>query len=394
MVMGLSARMHRASAITVGALVALTSVALVAPVPVAAGTSSCSIQIKGKAKVYTSFGAALEAAAAGKTLLLRGTCRTDVTTIRKDLTIKGIGETNKLVPFGVERVLWVDDGATVTLSNLVLRGGDDIKYGGGLLITDGAQVTLRDVTVTENKVFANNLAAQGGGIYVGCPGPFMPTSLTMIRSTVSNNSVRTTTSSQRAEGGGVYVGDCATATITNSTITGNRATALYAGSRGGGIAIDATAATITHTTIVGNTASDGGSTFSGATASGGGLWTLWGPHVTLGATIIAGNKAETGKACDTDLTSLDTAGNNLIDLGGDCLGLREDMGDLVGTKANPMDPLLGTLGLHGGLTRSMVPKAASPAVDAIPVEDCIVSSDQRQRERPTGAGCDIGAVER
>lgn len=391
--MGLSARMHRASAITVGALVAVTSVALVAPVPVAAGTNSCSIQIKGKAKVYTSFGDAVAAAAPGKTLLLRGTCRTNPNYLAKDLTIKGIGEANKLTRGSLGRVLTIRDGAVVTLSNLVIRGGDTGLYGAGLVISDGAQVTLRDVTVTENKLSGTNLSGEGAGIWVGCPGPTTPTSLTMIRSTVSNNSIRTITSGRPAYGGGIFVGDCATATITNSTITGNRATALYASSLGGGIAVEGSA-TITHTTIVGNTASDGGSTSTAAKASGGGLWMRHAPDVTLQATIIAGNKAETGKACDTGTTSVVSNGYNLIDIGGDCDGFSDLDDDQVGTKANPIDPLLGGLGLNGGLTRSMLPKPASPAVDAIPDFYCTITSDQRQRERPTGDGCDIGAVER
>lgn len=393
MVTGLPARMRRASAIAVGALVAVASLAAVAPVPVLAGTSDCSIQIKGKAKVYTSFRSAFDAAAAGKTLLLRGTCRVDPKVIRKDLTIKGIGETNKLIPYQYGRVLTVDDGAIVTLANLVIRGGDEALRGGGLSVTDGAQVTLRDVTVTDNKLSGVNLSGQGGGIYVGCPGPVIPTSLTMVRTTVSGNTIKTITVSQNASGGGIYVGDCATATITNSTITGNKATSTAARANGGGISVDGSA-TITHTTIVGNTASDGGSPSIYADTSGGGLWLDYN-SVVLEATIIAGNRAETGKACYAGGLQVVSMGHNLIDIGGECDGVTNGVyGDQVGTKANPIDPLLGKLALNGGLTRSMLPKPASPALDAIPETFCEVNSDQRRRQRPNGDGCDIGAVER
>jgi hypothetical protein len=385
--------MRRASVIWLGALVTAASLALVGSSPIAAGGSDCAIQVKGKARTYTTFGAALDAAAPGKTLLLRGTCRTDTSSIRKNLTIKGIGETNKLIPHGVERVLWIDDGATVTLSNLVIRGGDDNLHGGGLFITDGANVTLRDVTVTENRLSGPNAWGDGAGIYVGCPGPSIPTVLTMIRSTVSGNTIKTTTRSQRASGAGIHVGDCATATITNSTITGNRATATAAAAFGGGITVEGSA-TITHTTIVGNTATDGGSISTWANTSGGGLKLVFSGEVTLQATIIAGNRAETGKACDTSGDTLDSNGHNLIDIGGSCDGLSDLEGDLVGTTANPIDPLLGKLAVNGGLTRSMVPRAASPAVDAIPAFECSVTSDQRRLGRPRGAGCEIGSTER
>lgn len=393
MVIVLPARMRRASAIPVAALVAVASLAAAAPTPVVAGTSDCSIQIRGRATVYTSFRAAFDAAAAGRTLLLRGTCRVDPKVIRKDLTIKGVGESNKLIPSRYGRVLTVDDGAVVTLSNLVIRGGDEALRGGGLSVTDGAQVTLRDVTVTDNKLSGVNLSGQGGGIYVGCSGPYIPTSLTMVRTTVSGNTVRTTTVSQDASGGGIHVGGCGTATITNSTIAGNKATATAARAYGGGITVDG-AATITHTTIVGNTASDGGSSSSSADTSGGGLRVIYG-IVLLEATIIAGNRAETGKACDTGGSQLGSLGYNIIDIVGGCDGVTNGVvHDQVGTKANPVDPLLGKLALNGGLTRSMLPKPASPALDAIPAISCEVNGDQRQRQRPNGDGCDIGAVER
>ncbi|MCB0976555.1 MAG: CSLREA domain-containing protein [Acidimicrobiales bacterium] len=58
--------------------------------------------------------------------------------------------------------------------------------------------------------------------------------------------------------------------------------------------------------------------------------------------------------------------------------------------------LLGPLADHGGPTRTMVPFAGSPAVDRVPLDGPLcpfVPLDQRSVPRPSGTGCDSGAVE-
>lgn len=56
---------------------------------------------------------------------------------------------------------------------------------------------------------------------------------------------------------------------------------------------------------------------------------------------------------------------------------------------------LGVLGDHGGPTRTVLPEATSPAIDAIAWEDCLGTTiDQRGEPRSEGQPCDIGAVER
>ena len=56
------------------------------------------------------------------------------------------------------------------------------------------------------------------------------------------------------------------------------------------------------------------------------------------------------------------------------------------------DPRLGSLADHGGLTDTILPRAGSPLLDAIPLDACPVR-DQRNFPRPAGPKCDIGAVE-
>jgi len=61
--------------------------------------------------------------------------------------------------------------------------------------------------------------------------------------------------------------------------------------------------------------------------------------------------------------------------------------------------LVLTLANHGGLTPTIALSNGSPAIDAIPVGDCIdqegnkVTVDQRGFGRPAGPACDIGAFE-
>ena len=74
-------------------------------------------------------------------------------------------------------------------------------------------------------------------------------------------------------------------------------------------------------------------------------------------------------------------------------------GNVVGTSAVPLDPLLGPLADHGGPTLTHRPAAGSVARDHVPSEDCLdedgsaLTVDQRGFVRPMGAACDAGAVE-
>ena len=55
---------------------------------------------------------------------------------------------------------------------------------------------------------------------------------------------------------------------------------------------------------------------------------------------------------------------------------------------------LGELADNGGQTRTVLPVATSPAVDAIPWESCLgYTADQRSEPRVEGQPCDIGAVQ-
>jgi hypothetical protein len=66
-------------------------------------------------------------------------------------------------------------------------------------------------------------------------------------------------------------------------------------------------------------------------------------------------------------------------------------GNIVGTQASPIDPLLASLATNGGLTQTMLQHANSPVVGA---GSAILNSvDQRGFPRPVNGSYDIGAVQ-
>jgi hypothetical protein len=154
------------------------------------------------------------------------------------------------------------------------------------------------------------------------------------------------------------------------------------------------------------------STVSSNTAFGnsGGLFNNGGIPVKIRNTIIAGNS---GSIVDPDIAGpFNSQGNNLIGKSDGSTGLTNGVnGDIVGTVASPVDPLLGALMNNGGSTFTHGLLYNSPAVDA--GNDCVntvahcsdasipqLSLDQRGLSRQAdgdlvaGAHVDIGAYER
>jgi predicted outer membrane repeat protein len=244
---------------------------------------------------------------------------------------------------------------TLTLSNSTVSG----NIGGG--IDNPGTLTLSNSTVSDNSSSYNS----GGGIY-------STGTLTLSNSTVSGNSTA------GGSGGGIFA--YGTLTLSNSTISGNSATSN--GGSGGGI-LSAGTLTLSNSTISGNSAS----AFGGGIDSAG--------RLTLSNTILAGNNAGTGPDCSGSLTS---GGYNLVGIGDGCSGLTNGVnGDQVGTGSSPLDPRLDPLYDYGGPTQTMPPQPGSPALDAVPASNCVLTTDQRGQPRPDEAAdngaCDIGAVE-
>ena len=323
--------------------------------------------------------------------------------ILKDLTVVGAGpELTVIDGGGVDRVIQVQTGVTVTLAGLTLRNGSvdpasPVEPSGGGLLSRGALTTLADVVVEDN------FAGGGGGI-----ANFEGT-LALGGCTVRNNSSTGVT----ANGGGIS--NFAKLEITHSTISGNVVFGASASTLGGGI-INVGVLTMRDSTVVGNDTSGnfGGGLYQTPFAGpmtlvnvtiadnragsglgfgfGGGLASASATPVSIGNTLIARNTtgpSGSGPDCGGVITSL---GHNLVADPAGC-SLATASGDILGRPA-----ALQRLGDHGGPTETYSLRRRSRAIDAGDGGLCW-PTDQRGVARPVDgdrlvpAICDIGSFE-
>ncbi len=249
---------------------------------------------------------------------------------------------------------------------------------GGALYMDGGDET----TTLCGVVIADNTAgAIAGGVFRvsnSDDGTF-----TMERSVVRDNRVTPTDS---GNAGGLYLQGLAL-TIEASTISGNQA--FY----NGGLWISEREANLTNVTIAENVAFG---------SNGGGLWLSHDPTGTLENCTIANNHSTAdsqvaGAIFGSGLALKNTivSGNTAMYTPG-CDAKHPDLGGNVQWPAGALcadgilveDPELGSLSDNGGVTETLVPSAASPAIAL--GSDC-PPTDQRgvARSEP----CTAGAVE-
>jgi hypothetical protein len=178
------------------------------------------------------------------------------------------------------------DGSALTVVRSTISGNRAAASGGGLFVgISVSTATIKDSTIGGNRADAgqgggvrtqssmtvkntkiiNNVASSSGG------GIASLESLTIDRCTISGN-----TSSQGGRGGGIRT---AGLKLTNSTVSGNHADL----SQGGGIFVDqASSASITRCTIANNSAAEGGGLFTADT------------YMSIHRAVIRGNKALNG----------------------------------------------------------------------------------------------------
>ena len=227
----------------------------------------------------------------------------------------------------------IDATGELTISDSRIRLNDATGAGGGLRTSGHA--TVRRTTISTNDA-SGSVLANGGGV--------SGSGFTLLRTTVSGNS-------SAAQGGGVF----GSGAILNSTISGNTTA-----TRGGGLSTSGTLSLL-HVTVAGNTAADAG---NGLHRFGSGS------SLTLQSTILANGP---GAECASLLPT--STGSNLSS-DASC-GLTA-AGDLQSTPAQ-----LGSLALNGGTTRTRLPAATSPALNASTLS---LTSDQRGVSRPAGPG--------
>jgi predicted outer membrane repeat protein len=323
--------------------------------------------------------------------------------VNKSVTIQGRGADSTAVQAhattdsATDRVFLIANGATVTIRALTIRHGNPISdpdSGGG--ITNEGTLTL------QNSIVSDNTSNAGGGILnvgtltlVNCTvrdnaavksGDYMQKcgngggiknmagTLTLINSTVSGNSAQ-------KNGGGVFVSCDGTLELINSTVSGNSA-----GGNGGGIYIKG-AVELVNSTISDNSAAVNG---GGVYAEGSGEQGVPRGLLNYSNTIIASNRCGLEKygTADCLIGDYGTIGTNTNNLVGDNSCSPDYSGD----------PMLGTLADNGGDTQTHALLPGSPAIDAISVLSCTLTTDQRGAPRPVALSssdtpCDIGAFE-
>ncbi|MCB0094357.1 MAG: hypothetical protein KDE46_01500, partial [Caldilineaceae bacterium] len=190
------------------------------------------------------------------------------------------------------------------------------------------------------------------------------------------------------------------ANIVNSTISNNSAAKNGGGIHVGGVSDQTVSVELSNTSIVENSAITGGGIYASRAliVDNGNSQTIFystGAEITAHNSLIAINAASDSPDCYDELEDeprylIISNGFNLIGKDTGC-NLQRDPTDLIGTDAEPIDPMISSLRNNGGPTYTHELLAGSPAAENGPAT--CTTPDQRGYERPIGRNCDIGSVE-
>ena len=328
----------------------------------------------------------------------------DIIDITGNVHIVGAGPGQTIIDAaGIDRVFHVLPGGSVTFENVTITGGTS-DAGAGIRNDGGT------LTIINSVISGDQSSGQGAAIFNADSGMDHGV-LTITSSTITGNDANFGT----GEAGAIFNTAGGEATITNTTIFGNR------GFNAGALLNDTgSTMTITGSTISGNTATGGyggginnrgtlqllNATIvdNAAFAAGGGVYNDVTGSLSLANTILALNGASLGEGPDGDnLGSAQSDGYNLIGNDRD-FDFAAGPGDQVGNDGVPIDPELGPLQANGGPTWTHALRPFSPALDAANCPGTVI--DQRGGARPVDLppapatpndagldGCDIGATE-
>ncbi len=205
--------------------------------------------------------------------------------------------------------IFVNFDAIVELSNGSTVSGNTAYTGGGLYVheTGGEGVGPGSATVTGSSIERNTAYLRGGGVFVGDSA-----TLTLTDSLVSTNHAGVV-EQWEGVGGGIYA-EFSTITATRTSINDNNAVQIEGGGIGGGILLYIGDAHLTDVTISGNHADREG---GGVYVDGGGE----GGTVYMNRVTVDNNDASYGGGMyligDTaNLTNVTVSGNQAVNSGG------------------------------------------------------------------------------
>ena len=265
-------------------------------------------------------------------------------------------------------------------------------YGGAIHFEPGStqQLTVTRSIFTGNDVTAGGTNAQAGGAAIYSEGVFE------IRETEVSTSVATAVGT--GVGSAIIHATGSAFLMERATVNGNTGVGLYV--------INSSSASVVNSTISGNTATmhAGGITSSGATlslsfstitlnsgADAGGISTANSGNISATGSIIANNTGPSAATADYAVIS-----GAIADFGGNVIGVEDGTvftngGTQTGTSGTPLDAMLNALADNGGLTRTHAVQTGSPAVEGGGTTG-VPSTDQRNAPRNVGIA-DSGAYE-
>jgi CSLREA domain-containing protein len=249
----------------------------------------------------------------------------------------------------------------VTFSGLTIAKGILFFGAAGAGILNNGTATIN---VTNSTLSNNTASGHGGGIFNNSAG-----TVNLTNSTLNNNTAS-------SDGGGLNNFSNGTVHVTNSTFNTNDA-----GSNGGGISnSNAGTVNVTNSSFNNNSAFNGGGisnfrilnatnctfTKNKAMNVGGGISSFGSSQARIRNSIIALNAPGSGRDV---IGTFITQGHNLIgeienQSTGFTVGTNNSNGDLVGTSASPINPMLASIANYGGPTQTLALLPGSPAIDA------------------------------
>lgn len=258
--------------------------------------------------------------------------------------------------------IYIDNGM-LTFDRILVENNTSTRLAAGYM-NNGGSANIGPETIS-NSTFRNNTVigdGSGAGVYN------YDDAITIINTTINNNTAP-------SHGAGLWHHSASTAsftaTIINSTISGNIATS---GNGAGVVSAGPAQMTITNSLIANNYTGVQGSAIRGAE----------GP-VVLQNTIIYNNSSAHEWVNEQCYGNIVNGGNNI-----QWPTVNQDgRSAICSAEFASADPRIGPLQDNGGPTFTHALLSGSPALDA---GSCVVQTDQRGVTRPS-TGCDVGPYE-
>jgi len=293
--------------------------------------------------------------------------------IDKNLSISGPGADHFAIDAdGASRAFYINGAYTVSLSGMTIHSGYADYVGGGLY-ANGATLSMDAMTIRNNDVGVSQGACVGGGGIALLSGAY-----TIMNSSIHDNEMQASTCTSR--GAGIYLSG-GTLGLTNTTLAHNVTVndgVSYEGDGGGLWIGNAATATLNNVTVASNHAGvNGGGLFVDATATA----------LNLKNSIVANNTSATGADCYAAAPAVNSEDYNLIELTSGCT-----IGGATAHNITGQDPRFLSFWFNGGTTYNLSLRRTSPAIDAGNDATC-ASTDQRGMSRPRGLNCDMGSSE-